>query len=83
MAKIKAKAQRKAKQAARELPFTRKNYIIFAIGIALILLGYVALAQGPADNYLSLSLAPILLVVGYCVVIPIAILYRPKENGSR
>ena len=82
MAKIKTKTQKKAKQPVSALPFTRRNYIIFAIGIALILVGYVALAQGPADSYLSLSLAPILLVVGYCVVIPIAILYRPKENGN-
>lgn len=52
------------------LPFTRKNYYIFAVGLLAIIAGYIALGQG------SITLAPILLVLGYCAIIPIAILYR-------
>ena len=44
------------------------NLIGFAVGGALIAAGFFALARG------SLTLAPILLVAGYCVAIPIAIM---------
>lgn len=75
---------KKTKRSAltKQLPFTKGNYQIFAIGILVILLGYVALAQGPADSFWSLTLAPLLLVFGYCVVIPFAILYQKKEGAG-
>ncbi|MEW5702042.1 MAG: hypothetical protein AB1792_07430 [Candidatus Zixiibacteriota bacterium] len=56
------------------LPFTKRNYYIFLAGLAVIVLGYLALSQG------SITLAPILLVVGYCVILPVAILYRGKDE---
>jgi hypothetical protein len=64
------------------LPFTKKNYIIFAIGIFIIAVGYVTLGYG------SITLAPILLVLGYCVLIPIAIIInggkeKPKEPARK
>ena len=66
--------------ATPDLPFTRKNILIFLIGLATILLGYVLLRIPPADGVASLTLAPLLLVIGYCVVIPAAILW--KDPGS-
>jgi hypothetical protein len=64
------------------LPFTKKNYILFAIGIFVIVIGYITLGYG------SITLAPILLVLGYCVIIPIAIIInggreRPKESTRK
>jgi hypothetical protein len=38
------------------------------------------MAQGPADSFWSLTLAPILLVLSYCIIIPISILYRRKAQ---
>lgn len=64
-----------------QLPFTVRNYQIFAAGMVVLLLGYWALATGPVDGFFSLSLAPILLVIGYCVLIPLAILFVTKKNG--
>lgn len=63
-----------------DLPFRKSNYMLFFIAVAIIFLGYFALAQGPADNFWSLTLAPILLVIGYCVLIPIAIIYTGKSQ---
>lgn len=80
MAKIKTSARKRRKAEPRSLPFTQANYLIFAAGIFLILIGYVALGQGPYNSFTSLSLAPVLLVIGYCVVIPAAILYRRQRN---
>ena len=53
-----------------ELPFGRKNYILFGVGALVIVAGYIALASG------SITLAPILLLLGYLVVIPWAILVK-------
>lgn len=62
-----------------DLPFTRKNWSLAIIGLAVIVLGYVFLRIPPAEGFLSLTLAPVLLVVGYCVLIPMAILVRDQS----
>jgi len=41
---------------------------ILTVGFASIVVGYVFLA------YNSISLAPVLLVLGYCVLVPLALL---------
>ena len=53
-----------------EIPFGRKNYIIFGIAALTILAGYIALSKG------SITVAPILLLLGYLVLIPIGILAK-------
>lgn len=53
-----------------EIPFGRKNYIIFGAAALVILAGYLALSKG------SITLAPILLLLGYLVLIPIGILAK-------
>ena len=35
----------------------------------------------PVDGFLSLTAAPILLVAGYCVILPAAILVRHRGSG--
>lgn len=59
-------------------PFGRKNYIWFGISLAAMILGYVLLSQG------SDTLAPLVLVIAYCVLVPISILVkdRPKSAPS-
>ena len=52
-----------------------KNWIVIACGLALIAFGFVSLAAG------SITLAPILLVLGYCVVIPVGIILGVKRLG--
>ena len=80
MAQIETRPTGRAKAAtmtkSEGLPFTKLNYYIFAAGLLAIVLGYFTLSQG------SITLAPILLVVGYCVIIPVAILYRGKERST-
>ncbi len=67
-----AKARRPKEKSV--LPFTSRNYILFAIGLFVIVLGYITLGYG------SITLAPILLVLGYCVIIPIAIIINGKKE---
>ena len=59
--------------------YNRKNYMFFAIGIAVVVLGYLLMAYGETTSFQSVKLAPILLVIGYCIIIPISIIYKFPE----
>lgn len=59
------------------LPFGKKNLIWFGIGLFAIIVGYILLGSG------SITLAPILLVLGYCVLIPIAILVSGEKKAKQ
>jgi hypothetical protein len=75
-------------------PLNRKNFIFLAIGVGIIILGYILMATGiteqPAiagskwDNPLAVDVAPALQVIGYCAVIPYAIIkfFGKKEEES-
>ena len=60
--------------------FSKKNYCLFAAGIIFIILGYVIMALGETYSFQSLSIAPIVLTIGYLVLIPSALLYKEKEK---
>ena len=49
------------------LRFSGKNGILALAGLAVIVLGYALLAQG------SITAAPLLLVLGYLVLLPLAL----------
>ncbi len=59
-----------------KLPLAKENFYIIGVGLVVILAGYLALAKGPIEGFLPLVLAPILLVLGYCIIIPMGILYK-------
>lgn len=59
--------------------FRKINYLIFLIGILLIVFGYIIMVMGEVDSFQSITVAPILLFLGYVVAIPIALIYRPKK----
>ena len=81
MARIEQKPSRKKTQP-EHLPFTKTNYQILFLGLLVIALGYFALSQEPWDGTMPLVVAPILLVLGYCVIIPVGILYRKKQEAE-
>lgn len=58
------------------------NYYIIGTGLAIIFAGYFALSASPWDNPIALTLAPILLVIGYCIVIPFGIIYKKKKTAA-
>jgi|TARA_B110000240_G_scaffold150564_1_gene166802 uncharacterized membrane protein YphA (DoxX/SURF4 family) len=59
--------------------FSAPNYILFGIGVALIIVGYLIMATGEVNSFQSLTLAPIMLFIGYIIVIPAALIYRGKS----
>lgn len=54
-------------------PFTLVNYILFAAGLLDIIAGWFLLRGG------HITIAPVMLIAGYCVIIPIAIVFRKKQ----
>jgi hypothetical protein len=52
------------------------NRLILGLGIAVLVAGYVALSRG------STTLAPVLLVLGYCGFIPASLLLRGRDRTS-
>ena len=66
----------KQKISIGALPFNKTNYMILGAGLLSIVLGYIALGQEPWDGTMPLVVAPILLVLGYCVLIPLGILFH-------
>jgi phosphotransferase system glucose/maltose/N-acetylglucosamine-specific IIC component len=82
MARIEKRVTSKQRSVIGALPFTKINYQIFAVGIICIVLGYIALAQEQWDGTMPLVVAPILLVLGYCVIIPFGILFRKRSTET-
>jgi hypothetical protein len=82
MAKVTTKTKKAPVKQKKEMffPFGKENFIIIGIGIVDIIIGYIFLAQGPVDGFSPMVIAPILLVLGYCVIIPYGILKKPKKE---
>ena len=59
--------------------FDKENYVFFIAGIISVILGYILMATGETYSFQSLSLAPILLFVGYIILIPIALIYKKDK----
>jgi len=64
--------------AETDLGFTwgLQNSLLLGIALAVLGLGYVALSRG------STTLAPVMLVLGYCVLVPASLLLRGREKDS-
>ncbi|MER3524606.1 MAG: hypothetical protein C4326_11230 [Ignavibacteria bacterium] len=80
MAKQIARGKRSKK--VETLPLGPENFMIMGLGVLVIIAGYIALAIGPIEGFLPLVLAPILLVLGYCVIIPVGILFKKSYIQS-
>jgi hypothetical protein len=52
------------------LSFSRVNAILLGAAVVVIVVGFTLLAQG------SMTVAPVLLVLGYCVLLPIGIIKK-------
>ena len=59
-------AKKKSEPAA--LKFTKENAVLGGAGLACLVVGYWLLAQG------SITAAPLLLVLAYVVLLPLAII---------
>ena len=70
------------KKTGKPLGFSMNNYLLFGLAVGLLIIGYLLLGVGPAESKASLTAAPIVLVLAYCILIPVAIMWRAK-SGSK
>lgn len=70
-----------------KFPLEKNNFIIIGVGIVFIIVGYLLMGTGVSEepalldnakwnNPLAIVVAPIMLMLGYCVIIPFGILKR-------
>jgi len=79
MATAKPARQRSARRGPEaDLGFSWRlpNSVLLALGVGVLVVGYLALSRG------STTLAPVLLVLGYVVLIPGSLLIRGRKEGS-
>ena len=63
-----------AKKKTNTLPFKGINYAFFIAAVVFIVFGFILLDQG------SMTIAPTLLVLGYCVLVPVAIMWGHSKD---
>jgi len=71
---VRSRSQRKPAEADLGFSWGRLNSALLALGIVLLLVGYLALSKG------SITLAPVLLVAGYVVIVPAALVLVGRKT---
>lgn len=62
--------------------FTRTNYLLLLLGLALVVVGYVIMRwENEVDGFISLYVAPLMILGGYLEIIW-AIMWRPKAEEA-
>lgn len=74
----------KSKGPKREFsfPLEKENFMIIGAGIVLLIIGYFLMNENSVNGFLPTVVSPVLLVAGYCIVIPYGILKKPKSEIS-
>lgn len=73
---MKSRSQRRVTETDLGFSWGLQNSVLLGLAIAVLVAGYVALSRG------STTLAPVLLVAGYCVLVPASLLLRVRNGGS-
>ncbi len=58
----------------------KKNYLLLALGVGVIIIGYIFMSMGKWNSFPSLFISPILLLIGYVIILPASILYMKKKE---
>ena len=49
-------------------PYGKRNYILFSSGLVVLIISYILMASGSVNSFQSLVFSPILLILGYLVI---------------
>jgi hypothetical protein len=90
---LKRDSKKNANKVIWEFPFRKQNFILLALGLGVIILGYLLMATGITDepaipegkwnNPMAVIVAPLLLFIGYCILIPFAIVKYFGNSKSK
>ncbi|MCR4418532.1 MAG: hypothetical protein WHV63_11645 [Ignavibacteria bacterium] len=62
------------------IPLTRKNFILFVIGILLLIIGFYIMTIPPWDSVFALVISPLILLLAYFIIFPLGILKKENSN---
>jgi len=84
MAKVKRTTPASKSKVPEEkfhFPLGKTNLLILLLGVFILVIGFIfmAIPEDP-DAFLTRTLAPILLVFSFLVVIPVGLLYKGKGS---
>ncbi len=71
-----AKGGQRVERESADLSFGPRNYAVLGAALAAIVIGFVLLSRG------SITAAPILLVLGYCVLVPYGLATGRRNSAS-
>lgn len=76
---VQGRRARRERRERREgsFVFGHRNALLMVAGMVIIVLGYFLLGRG------SITAAPLLLVAGYCVAVPLAIVLWSKQPEDK
>lgn len=80
--------QQSVSTASWNFPLDSYNYKILGIGAIVIAIAYglmsTAISDDPTqwNNPMAVTIAPVLLAIGYCVIIPYGLLARKKNSSE-
>ncbi len=87
-----ARARQQSRGPQWNFPLSKTNFVYFGIAMAVILIGFALMATGMSSheattpekwgNPMALTISPILLVIGFCVLVPYAIMKRDKTETT-
>ena len=81
MAKIKKRTKQSSQSPFRDY-WSKNNYLLIGLGLLTLIIGFLIMGQGEWDNPISLTVSPIVLLLAYIVIFPLAILYKKKKNNQ-
>lgn len=61
------------------IPIGKRNIQLYLLGLVVLVVGYIVLSIGPWDNPLSRSVAPLILLLAYLVIFPLAVMAKDKK----
>src|SRR5258708_2257001 len=65
------------------MPFEQKNIVFILIGIGVITLGYIIMGTSETMGFMALDVSPVVLLLGYLVVIPMGIMYGAHRKKAQ
>jgi cell division protein FtsN len=82
---------KKKTDTRKQLAFSRENYKLMIIGVLIIIVGFILMTGGKAENpqqfnpdvfsFRRITLAPVIVLAGFALEI-YAIMKKPKEDKS-
>lgn len=76
------KAAKKSFPSPFNIYWEKTNYLLFGIGLLLVILGFYFMSLGEWNSFSALMISPILLFIGFVIVLPASILYHKKASSQ-